>query len=277
MSFESGKKLGTTSSLIAVITPVIGVVAYVFLFLSIFLSIPFRVNSTSPNLSFFPYSIIILFAVIGILAFAGFILFVVAMHRLSQYYNEPGIYKNTLYGFIINIVGAITILVIYAALITSVMHTVQQSNIQTTAVTPTPTIPPILSSFGLFITAFLGVIGIAIVLGVISAVFYMRAFNKLGEKSGVDNFKTAGLLSLLGVVLSIVGIGALLVWIAWIFALMGFRSLKPNTTQTSTLTYSTPTPPPTMPDNSQKRYCPYCGTENNPGSLYCRSCGKPLQ
>jgi len=277
MSFESGKKLGTTSSLIAVITPVIGVVAYVFLFLSIFLAIPFRVNSASPNLSFFPSFIIILFAVIGIIAIAGFILFVVAMHRLSQYYNEPSIYKYTLYGFIINIVGTITILVIYAALLTSLMHSIPQGNIQTTVATPTPTIPPILSSFGLFVTAFLGILGISIVLGVVSAVFYMRAFNKLGEKSGVDNFKTAGLLNLLGVVLSIVGVGALLVWIAWIFALMGFRSLKPNTTQISTSAYSTPTPLPTIPDNSQKRYCPYCGTENNPSSLYCRSCGKQLQ
>ena len=31
--------------------------------------------------------------------FAGFILFMVAMHRLSNYYNEPDIFKNVLYAF----------------------------------------------------------------------------------------------------------------------------------------------------------------------------------
>lgn len=274
MSLESGKRLGTTASLIAVITPVIGVVTYVFLILSLFATIPL---GTSRNSSFFPSFTIILFAVIGIIAFAGFILFVVAMHRLSQYYDEPVIYKNTLYGFIINIVGSIIILVIYVVLFTSLMHSVPQGNIQTTAVTPIPTVPPLLNSIGLLFSSFLAILGISLVLGVVSAVFYMRAFNKLGEKTGIDTFKTVGLLYLLGIVLSIVGVGILLVWIAWILALIGFRSIKPKVSETSTLAYSTPTTPPTMSELSQKRYCPYCGTENIPGSLYCRSCGKQLQ
>ena len=68
--------------------------------------------------------VIILFGVIGVIAFVGFILFVVAMHRLSQYYNEPSIFKNTLYGFIVNIVGAITALLFYIALTTTVTHSV---------------------------------------------------------------------------------------------------------------------------------------------------------
>jgi uncharacterized membrane protein len=68
----------------------------------------------------------------------------------------------------------------------------------------------------------------------------MRAFNKLGEKSEVDNFKTAGLLYLLGGALAIVGIGALLSWIAWIFAFMGFRSLKPKNIQTTASPSSIP-------------------------------------
>ena len=40
------------------------------------------------------------------------------------------------------------------------------------------------------------VLGVALVFGIVNAVLYMRAFNKLEEKSGVDNFGTAGLLLL---------------------------------------------------------------------------------
>ncbi len=274
MSLESGKKLGTTASLIAVILPVIGVLMYVFSFVSsIFASISPGANSAA-SLAF----VIILFGVIGVIALVGFILFVVAMHRLSQYYNEPSIFKNTLYGFIVNIVGAITALLFYIALTTTLTHSSPQGTTQAAAATPLPTIPPILNSLGLIISLILALIGIAVIIGVVSAVFYMRAFNKLGEKSGVDNFKTTGLLYLLGVVLSIVGVGVLLMWIAWILALIGFHSLKPKIPETtSTFSYPTSTTSSTMPDVSQRRYCPYCGAENTPGSLYCRSCGKQLK
>ena len=185
--------------------------------------------------------------------------------------------RTRLYGFIVNIVGAITALLFYIALTTSVTHSVPQGTTQATVSTPLPTVPPILNSLGLIISLILALVGIAVIIGVVSAVFYMRAFNKLGEKSGVDNFKTTGLLYLLGVVLSIVGVGVLLMWIAWILALIGFHSLKPKIPETSTFAYPTLTPSSTMPDISQKRYCPYCGAENIPGSLYCRSCGKQLQ
>ena len=235
MSLESGKKLGTTASLIAVVLPIIGAAAYVFLILSsIFASVSPGANSAA-SLDL----IIVLFAVVGIVAFAGFILFVVAMHRLSDYYNEPGIYRNTLYGFIINIVGVIIALIFYVALIiTTATHSVAQSNTQTTVATPIPTVPPILNSLGLIISIILVLLVVTVVIGILSAIFYMRAFSKLGEKSGVENFKTTGLLYLLGVALAIVGVGALLMWIAWILALIGFRSLKPKISETSTSSFA---------------------------------------
>jgi len=274
MSLESGKKLGITASLIAVVMPFIGVVAYVFLiFSSVIGSISQGANSAVPS-----DFIIILLVVFGIIVFAGLILFVVAMHRLSQYYNESGIYKKTLYGFIINIVGAgaVAALLFYFAFLSSA-HSISQGTTQTTAATPLPTMPSILNYLGVIISLLLALVVVTVAIGVVSAVFYMRAFNLLGEKSGVDNFKTAGLLYLLGTVLSIVGVGVLLIWIAWILALIGFNSLKPKIFETSTFAYPTSTPQAAIPDILQKRFCPYCGTENIPGSHYCRFCGKQLQ
>ena len=270
MSFESGRKFGLTASLIAILMPVVIGIAYVFL---IFSAITGSLSgSTNSGVSPFPWSSIILFGVIGAIAFAGYVLFVVSMHRLSQYYNEPSIFKNTLYAFIINIVTGITFIAIEVAFIGNLLRNVPQTSTQTTAATPIPTFPPAANFIVQYIIALLVLVAVALVLGVISAVLYMRAFNKLGEKSGVDSFKTAGLLYLIGTVLTIVGVGVLLVWIAWIFAALGFHSLKPS----SSLSTFSPVQPPST-GVTQKRFCTYCGTENNLDAIYCRACGKPLQ
>ena len=279
MSFESGRKLGLTASLIAVLMPVIIGIVYVLLIFSSITRSFSGSNPSSSGLSPFPLSTIILFSLVGAITLAGLILFVISMHRLSQYYNEPSIFKNTLYAFIINIVGTITAIAIEAALIGNLTRSITPTNTQTTAVTPIPTVPPITNIFVQLIVGFLVLAAVALVLGIVSAILYMRAFNKLGEKSRVDTFKTAGLLYLIGAVLTIVGVGILLIWIAWIFAALGFNSLKPSPTPT-TPTYSTVQPPaiqPQLTGLTQKRYCTYCGTENNFDAIYCRACGKQLQ
>ena len=61
----------------------------------------------------------------------------------------------------------------------------------------------------------------------------MRAFNLLGEKSGVHSFNTAGTLYIIGAVLELVGIGAIILWIAWILAASGFNALKPKPVETA--------------------------------------------
>ncbi len=270
MSLESSRKLGFTASLIAVIMPVIIGLAYAFL---IFSSITSSVSGSN-SISSFPLTTIILLFVVGVIAFAGLVLFVIAMHRLSQYYNEPSIFKNTLYAFIINIVTGITFVAIEIALIGNLTRNITQTTTQTTAYTPIQTAPPTVNFLVQYIIALIVLAVVALVLGIISSVLYLRAFNKLGEKSKVDNFKTAGRLYLIGTVLTIVGVGILLIWIAWIFAALGFNSLKPSPVPTIS-TYSTTQPP--LAVATQKRYCTYCGTENNSDAIYCRACGKQLQ
>jgi uncharacterized membrane protein len=135
--------------------------------------------------------------------------------------------------------------------------------------------PAATSAPGLFLIGLVSLIAAAIAIEVVSALFYKRAFNKLGEKSGVHSFDTAGLLLLIGAALSIVGIGGIISWIAWIFAAMGFNALKPKASETSTFPYSTPQT--TTPIIAQKRFCSYCGKENTADSVYCVVCGQKLQ
>jgi uncharacterized membrane protein len=186
-----------------------------------------------------------------------------AMYRLSHYYNEPGIFSNVLYAFIISLVGGIVALGIFFAFMLSAIGSISR--------TSTPSL--ITPFFSQLIIFYLIVIGMAFLFGIINGVLYMRAFNKLGQKSGVDSFKTAGLLYFLGVLLSIVGVGGILTWIAWIFAALGFRKLKAAPTPTSA--YSAPQS--TAPSITQTKLCPYCGTENIAEAIYCKNCGKPIQ
>ncbi len=267
MSLETGKKLGLTASLISVIVPVVIVVLYGVLFFSLISTISSTVSSNPPSAS--PFSafsgsgFFVAIALLGILSLAAIILFLIAMHSLSHYYSEPRIFRNALYGFLTNIIGGAVLIVIAAAFVFSIIHSVSTGTSIATAI-----------GVGIALLILAAVVG-ALVIGIVSGIFYMRAFHALGDKSGVNNFQTAGTLYLVGSILQIVFFGSLILWIGWIFAAIGFNSLKPKTAESSMVAY----PPPQQPTYStgQTKYCPNCGAANNSDALYCRSCGKPLQ
>ena len=266
MSFESGRKLGLTASIIYIIMPVITVVLYGFFIFSIIAAASSAFTgggSTSPfGASFLSSGVIsIAFIGLGVLSLIGFIFFIIAMYQLSHYYDEPGIFKNVLYGLVVAIVGSVSFAVILIAIIVSL---ISRAN----------TGPTFVPAVGLVIVGLLALVGAFLAILIISSFFWKRAFNKLGEKSGNNNFNTAGLLILIGAALSIVGVGGIISWIAWIFASMGFNSLKPKATETTNFPYFTPQT--AMINLPQKRVCPYCGTENTPDSIYCVACGKKI-
>lgn len=257
MSLESGRKLGLTASLIYIILPVIAVVGVVAFVLSIIATTATGIDTgtVAPNifgLSFGLIGFVIAMAVIGIV---GFILFMVAMHSLSNYYNEPDIFKNVLYAFILNIIAGIVIFALEFVFIISSIARISQTS------TPS-TVAPFFS----IILTYIVVIVAALAFALVNGLLYMRAFNKLKEKSGVDNFGTAGLLYLIGAIIPLIA------WIAWIFAAIGFRKLKPSSAATPTVSY------PTQPLSStvQTKRCPNCGTANTADALFCKSCGNPL-
>jgi uncharacterized membrane protein len=183
------------------------------------------------------------------------------MYNLSHYYNEPSIFKRVLYGFILTIVsGIIAVGTVFAFTATLATNSAQ-------AITTTATISPLIAQF---LIGFFVVILVTFIVWIINAFLYWQAFNKLGERSGVDAFKTAGVLFIIGAVLTVVAVGIIITWVAWIYAALGYRRLNP---QPLPAPIATSTPPPL---GTSRIYCQNCGTENQAYAVYCGNCGKPL-
>jgi uncharacterized membrane protein len=263
VSLESGRKYGFVASIINVIMPVVTIVLFVSLLMYAFANLFANSSQTFSSTALF----VAVDISIAVIAISGLILFLLAMYRLSKYYAEPAIFKNVLYAFIINIAVAIIGWIIFSIYISSIIGQIPSGGINTTATT-TPNASALLSLiFGFLIFAF-----VAFIFFILCAVLYWRAFNKLAEKSQIDDFKTAGLLYLLGTVLMIILVGAILIWVAWIYAAQGFHKLKPKPSlEPPIATPYTLTPTPNVTNSI---YCANCGAENSPDAIYCKNCGK---
>lgn len=78
---------------------------------------------------------------------------------------------------------------------------------------------------------------------VVSALLVRKSLNSLSEKSGEKIFGTAGLLWLIGAVLSIILIGFIVVWISWILVAVGFFSINAASVQPMPVQPAPPPPP----------------------------------
>jgi uncharacterized membrane protein len=258
MSFESGKKYGYIASMINVILPVIVIILYLFLFI-------YQLGSPSTSrvgASMFPAGLsLAMSASIAVIGLIGLILFMLSMYNLSKYYSESVIFRNILYAFVLNIIVSTIAWIVVAIYISSLISQIPQGAFTTSST----------SAIASLIIAFLIFIVIAFAFLIITAVLYWRAFNKLGEKSGIENFKTAGLLYLIGSVLCIIAIGYILIWITWIYAAKAYKQLTPQPYVAPPTNFNAPQTGPS------KIFCSYCGTQNDADAAFCKNCGKSLR
>jgi uncharacterized membrane protein len=200
---------------------------------------------------------------VGILSLVGVILLLMAIKGFSQSYQDPAMYDNALKGFIYYIIAAIAVAVAFGLL---------WAGIATISA-----------------TFFLGLgIGIIFIIGFIVAlvvgfVFYVMAakrlrttLNSLAQRTGEKSFETAGTLLYYGAILTIVLIGGLLIFIAWIFATIGFFQMKTPTQQSVTQQQYGYAPPPPPTAQAETKFCPNCGAPVQPGTTFCPNCGKQL-
>ena len=94
MSLESGRKFGFYASLINIILPIVAIAGIVALIFSIIAASATGIanGSVAPAFTVFGGVIIFIIAILAV-GIAGFIMFMYAMYSLSNYYNEPSIFK----------------------------------------------------------------------------------------------------------------------------------------------------------------------------------------
>jgi len=231
--------------------------------------------------------------IVGVLGLVGFILFFVTMYGFSRDYSDHAIFNNLLYGLIIAIVagviaGAVTIILVLSNLSGII------PNLNSTPTPPTQITSSMLSSIRPVFPLFAAI-------GLIWVWFNFRAFNLLSDKSNVPLFRTGAKVLLIGAVVSVaiavvfavIGSslsmsyntllilfipGSIVQDVAWALLAMAYFRIKPPAPQavsTQPPSQVTPTIAPAV--SAQIRYCPNCGTPNQPDAVYCTRCGQKLQ
>lgn len=180
----------------------------------------------------------------GVIGLVGFILLIISVSGLSNYYKEPGIFKNFLYGTIAGVVGvialAVTTITIILATFTDLFYDLfpgwNGDWASLGQINPAEVNVDIsMSTVGTLLAAALIALVIMFVFILIVAIFYRRSLNLLRTKSGVGLFGTTGTVLLVGAVLIIIfGLGLILVWIATLLLAIAFFQLQPQQMQTTT-------------------------------------------
>jgi len=194
-------------------------------------------------------------AVLGII---GAILLLIGIKGLASYYKDNQIYEDALMGVIYLIIAIIAVAVAVAVLFVGFATII---------------------GFGIGIIAFIGGLVLAFVFYLVSAMRLKKTFDLLAQKSGEQSFNTAGTLLWWGAILTIIVVGLLLIFLAWIFATIAFFSMKAQSQQAySQAPYVAP--PPSMapvPQQTQAtRYCPNCGAPVAQDAMFCPHCGRQL-
>ena len=156
----------------------------------------------------------------GVLGLVGLILVLIALKGLSNHYNEAGIFNNALYGFILAIIGGV---VFVAAIVVAAAGLLSElgigiaiwgdwaalQNINWESLVTIDILLP-------YIAVVIGSLGVLFAFVVVASIFLRRSYTMLSAKTGVNRFSTVGFWTLIGAVLTIIGVGFIILWVAQI-------------------------------------------------------------
>ncbi|MFP3173297.1 MAG: DUF996 domain-containing protein [Vulcanisaeta sp.] len=151
----------------------------------------------------------------GILSIIGLILVLIALNKLSKAYGNDAIWRNALYGFVMGIVGAVVLIfAVFAYLMPMLaLH-----------------VPPMIASpygFGTsFLVFFIVLFIIAYVFAVLEYRFFRDAYRELARSSGINDFNDAAKWYWYGALLFIIIVGAILILVGHVYALLGYNKLR---------------------------------------------------
>ena len=152
-----------------------------------------------------------------VLGIIGIILLLRGLKEFANYYQDNTIYQNALTGVKYYIIALIAAAVAVTAIVIGVGSATGftfKTNFVFTA------------GFAAGLIAFFAGLIVAFVFFVLASTHLRKTFDTLAEKSGEHSFATAGTLLWWGSILTIIGVGLILIFIAWIFAVVGFFTIR---------------------------------------------------
>lgn len=177
-----------------------------------------------------------LFMVIGILPSIGWLLMIlgiifvlIALNGYGDAYKDGSIIHNTVYTIVFEIIGVVAFIgvVIYGAMgflaslgikNISELQSWQQINWQQ-AVNTTNILP--------FVGAIILGLVVLFAFTIFASLYFKKAMNTLSEKTGVKLFHTTGTVFFAGALLTIILVGFIVIWIAFILLMISFYKSKP--------------------------------------------------
>lgn len=151
-----------------------------------------------------------------VLGIVGIVLLVKSMKEFSNYYGDQSIYQNAWTGIKYYIVALVAVTVAVTAGVIGIA----------TATAFNFTVFTFTTGFAVGIAAIIAGLIVAFVFYVLAASHLRTTFNTLAQKSGDQSLVTAGTLLWIGSILTIIGVGLILIFISWIFATIGFFGMR---------------------------------------------------
>ncbi|MCL2475724.1 DUF996 domain-containing protein [Candidatus Bathycorpusculum sp.] len=190
----------------------------------------------------------------NIMMVLGIILILTGLYGLSIHYRDTGIFKKSLIGTVMGIIGiVVAVIILFALLLPSLVPLVQMSypgwdgNWNTlpnmTLDTSLMDSNAIWDTLSPILTNIIILFAVLCIFSIIATFFIRQSLKQLREKSDIGLFETTGTLMLIGGFLTIILIGYILIWISVLLLAIAFFQIKPQEPTPQYDTYQ-PSPPP---------------------------------
>jgi uncharacterized membrane protein len=153
------------------------------------------------------------------LCVTGIVLLALGFRGFAENYKEAAIFKNIAYALITAIIGAAVFFVTGTVIDLILIDLTRMTLEQTVSVVFVVFFVPFVLISAFLVAAFM---------------FLRRSLSALATKTGVDTFKAASLVLLIGAVLTVIAAGVILIWVGFIVLAVGFFSIRTIDTQTMT-------------------------------------------
>jgi uncharacterized membrane protein len=156
-----------------------------------------------------------------VLGIVGFVLMLVAIKNISDVVADRSIFNNMLVAVGLAIAGIVTVTLVVVG---SVLRFVGM-NAFNFGPDFNPATVPAGDWIGLIGSVVLGLCAVWVMM-LISAIYVRRSYRSISHKLGVNMFKTAGLMYLIGAATTILLVGFLLLFVAQILVVAAFLSIE---------------------------------------------------